>query len=202
MAKTNPRAFEGIFKEPPNQYFVTEHYDISRYWDGLGQYQAEWDALTEELVPEYGKAQYEAGEAVRAINALIAECYNNAFLNNVTASYYFLDNLFEKHKIDIPFWEDLEPFVRCTRRPRIDGSCLGSIFDAAVDALFDLIHEKPWMKEYMCLRYMDDFECSERSDFNDEDSTDSDDNSDQCSVNSSAASTEDSDDESIDSMAE
>lgn len=47
------------------------------YWDGNGKYQSDFDRLFQELVPESGNAETLEGEALRAINYLTHDFFNN-----------------------------------------------------------------------------------------------------------------------------
>lgn len=47
------------------------------YWDGNGKYQSDFDRLFKELVPESGNAETIEGEALRAINYLSYDFFNN-----------------------------------------------------------------------------------------------------------------------------
>mgnify|MGYP000542180348 CR=1 FL=1 len=59
-----------------------QQYEYS-YWDNKGKYQKTIDYLWIHYVPEQGEASSEVGEAVRAINRLMYDFYNNGFCNAV-----------------------------------------------------------------------------------------------------------------------
>ena len=54
---------------------------MALYADGLGQYQNEYDALWQSLVPKSGQADTLQGELVRLIGRLASEYYRNGNMN-------------------------------------------------------------------------------------------------------------------------
>jgi hypothetical protein len=161
LYKTDQSLFEGIYEEGPNQYFLTEHYDISRYWDGLGAYQEEWEKLTRTV----GKTKSIGGEAIRAVNTLMHECYTNAFLHEpMSGPYNYLECFLFEYDLNVPYFEDFEPFVmRFYKRHKytwrsIDGACLGSIFDTMIEQIITLLEKYSGLKTMPCKQRMSEFE--------------------------------------------
>ena len=47
------------------------------YWEEKGKHQKQWDKAWDKLVPQSGGADTMIGEAVRSMNRLYYECFNN-----------------------------------------------------------------------------------------------------------------------------
>lgn len=67
---------------------------MSKYWSNEGERQAEFTALTEELMPAVGAAATFGGEVIRAVNRLYYEAFNNGWGNNVSGALNFLREFF------------------------------------------------------------------------------------------------------------
>ena len=64
---------------------------MSKYWNQEGQYQAEFNQLSDELMPRSGKADSLAGEIIRSVNRLYYDAFNNGFCNNTSGAINFVD---------------------------------------------------------------------------------------------------------------
>lgn len=60
------------------------------YWNNNGKYQAQYDKMTEELVPASGNCETVAGELIRAASRLGYDFYNNGMGNNTSGAANFL----------------------------------------------------------------------------------------------------------------
>jgi hypothetical protein len=81
---------------------------VSRYWSDEGKYQKEFDALTEKLIPPSGKSTTIAGEAIRAANRLLYEYHNDGWGRNVSGTYFYLYQFFDKYGVDFDEFAYLE----------------------------------------------------------------------------------------------
>lgn len=82
---------------------------MGRYWDHEGPNQADYDRLTEELVPMQGKTGTLEGEFLRAAGKLGYEFYNNGGGNNVSGALRLLRDLYPA--FDYQWWDTLAPYV-------------------------------------------------------------------------------------------
>lgn len=63
---------------------------MSKYWNKVGQFQAEYNNLYGKLVPPVGNSDTVHGECLRAVSKIYYECFNNGFCNNVSGAAVFL----------------------------------------------------------------------------------------------------------------
>jgi len=82
---------------------------MGRYWDGQGLHQADYDRLTEELIPMSGSTGSIEAESLRAASKLGYEFYNNGGGNNVSGALLFLKQHFPGFKNE--WWDALAPYV-------------------------------------------------------------------------------------------
>ena len=67
------------------------------YWNSKGEYQKEYDALWDKLVPSEGEAETIPGEVLRAISRIYYDRYNNGFGNGPWADMVSTLKLHEKN---------------------------------------------------------------------------------------------------------
>ena len=63
-----------------------------KFWNNEHPLNADYDRLSELLVPISGKSDYLVGECLRAASRIYYDHYNNGSCNNVTGAWNFLDS--------------------------------------------------------------------------------------------------------------
>lgn len=71
-----------------------------QYWDRQGKFQAEYDQLSEQLIPGMGQCDTFAGELLRAISRIYYDAYNNGFCNNTSGAMNFLFKYLPEYNTD------------------------------------------------------------------------------------------------------
>ena len=120
-----------------------------KYWDSKGQYQAEFDAMTQELMPAMGAAESLAGELIRSANRLYYDAFNNGFCNNTSGAINFLYTyLVPFYKDDRDLKEALDLIAPKTNTGGYSstGMLTGAALDTIVDKVAELIIAKPELK--------------------------------------------------------
>ena len=88
-----------------------------KYWNGEGQYQDLFDKYWKELVPESGRADTEAGNALRAIARINHDIFNNG-AGNIVREEVDVDedgewyNSYEIERFWEEFFDDIEDYSR------------------------------------------------------------------------------------------
>jgi hypothetical protein len=122
---------------------------MSKYWNKQGQYQAEFDAMSNELMPVSGAADSLAGELVRAVNRLYYDAFNNGFCNNTSGAINFLTQYL------VPFYHQdrdladalsvVEPKTNTGGYSTV-GASTGLALDTLVDRVAALIIAQPQLR--------------------------------------------------------
>ena len=108
---------------------------MSKYWNNEGAFQAEFNQLTEQLMPASGSAETLGGELVRSANRLYYDAFNNGFLNNTSGAINFI----RKYMLPVMRDEDLKEAVDYIEPKTNTGgySSTGAMTGAALDTIVD-----------------------------------------------------------------
>lgn len=101
------------------------------YWKQNGKYQAEYDRLTDELVPDMGACDTLAGELLRSASRLAYDFYNNGMGNNTSGALNFLR---EHNVIDTSLYGVIYPYTTGSLYP---GDYKGDLFHVAIEMVVD-----------------------------------------------------------------
>jgi hypothetical protein len=121
---------------------------MSKYWNNEGRYNAEWNQLQDELVPDTGKADCLAGEMIRAVNKLYYDAFNNGFCNNTSGAANFLDRYAKPLINNVKFNLALSLIESKTNTggySTVDKSTMTAL-DLLVDSVYELITAQPQLK--------------------------------------------------------
>ena len=111
------------------------------YWNHKGKYQAEYDRMSDELMPAMGACDTVAGEMVRAVSRLGYDFYNNGMGNNTSGAVNFLR---EKGAIDPNTYDTIYEYTRGQLyHGDYHGDSLQVAIEGAVDSTVELILANP-----------------------------------------------------------
>lgn len=111
------------------------------YWSGQGKYQAEFQKLTEELMPAQGEASTVAGEMIRACNRLAYDFYNNGMGNNTSGA---LNYLVANGCIDTETYCTVYPYtLGRLYRGQYNGDRLQLAIERIIDMTMEFIRDTP-----------------------------------------------------------
>ena len=111
------------------------------YWNNKGKFQAEYDRMTEELMPAMGACDIVAGELIRAVSRLGYDLYNNGMGNNTSGAVNFL---LEKGAIDADTYDTIYEYTRGRLyRGNYNGDSLQVAIERAVDMTVEMILRNP-----------------------------------------------------------
>jgi hypothetical protein len=120
-----------------------------KYWDNQGKYQAEFNQLSEQLMPAMGAAESLAGELIRSANRVYYDAFNNGFCNNTSGAinylYRFLAPLFPN---DRDLKEALDYIAPKTNTGGYSSTGLttGAALDLIVDRVYEAIRDNGSLK--------------------------------------------------------
>lgn len=111
------------------------------YWNSKGKYQADYDRLTEQLIPPMGAASTVAGELLRAATRIAYDFYNNGMGNNTSGAVNYLR---EKHAIDSRTHYEIYEYSRGqVYRGNYGGDSLHTAVEKAIDTTMEQILGNP-----------------------------------------------------------
>jgi hypothetical protein len=121
---------------------------MSKYWNNEGKYNAEWNQLQDQLVPDVGSADTLAGEMIRAVNKLYYDAFNNGFCNNTSGAANFLDRYAKPMISNVKFNLALSLIEGKTNTggySTVDKTTMSAL-DLLVDSVYELILAQPQLK--------------------------------------------------------
>jgi hypothetical protein len=115
---------------------------VSKYWNNQGQYQGEFDQLTNTLMPAMGAAETVAGELVRAANRIYYDAFNNGFCNNTSGALKYLERYLETDAEVMSAIRHIAPKTNSGGYSRITEETERSL-DLLVDRVVENIRDRP-----------------------------------------------------------
>jgi len=131
------------------------------YWNKAGKYQAEFDRMSDELMPSMGACDTVAGEMIRSVSRLGYDLYNNGMGNNTSGAVNFLR---EKGAIDPDTYNTIHEYTRGQLYDgRYQGDALQVAIERAVDMTVEMILRNPTLLTQSNTEDMFDYEEPDQS---------------------------------------